>query len=340
MKLTFLKYFTVTCLSLLFFVALVNRIVDPLQYYQRTYSYPLCPNARWQVPCFIKNFSFDTVIVGTSMTQNFSLSQIHEKLHLNAIKLSIAGASIREQLVVMKAALESKKVKHVIWGMDRYYFYENNENSASKMPIPLYRQTFSSHLIYLLNIDTLVTSLVILKSKEVEAGEVIENYNSWGEHSTFGRDAVIKNYQSSLGEERRRRSEDPRTHLLLLREIESLLEANPSIRFVIFLPPYSCLFHKKQYESNQEQYLLDAKFRELLLTRLIRFNNVEMYDFETDLKIITNLDNYKDLTHYSKDINREMIERILLNKNRIVSLNAVKNSQKVFLALPTYTVGI
>ena len=57
------------------------------------------------------------------------------------------------------------------------------------------------------------------------------------------------------------------------------------------------------------------------------------YDFETDLNIVADLNNYKDLTHYSKAINDQIIFSIRDNQNR-VSVEDIQEQNKKFIKLP------
>ena len=52
--------------------------------------------------------------------------------------------------------------------------------------------------------------------------------------------------------------------------------------------------------------------------RLSEFSNVAIYDFQSAIEITTNLNNYKDFTHYHQNINNWMIEQIKV-KNYLVT---------------------
>lgn len=308
-----------------------NYLVDPLQYYRRVESYPLYVNDRWQVPAFIRSFSFDSAIVGTSMTQNFSLQQIRSTLGDNAIKLSIAGSNISEQLLVLQMLLKNKKVKKILWGLDRHYFYVTDPRPLTKMPISLYRGFFDAHLVYLLNIDTLFQAMRVLCSK-VDPIKELENYNGWGEKEDYSKKKVLEQYYASLKEKKTLAPmSDPE---VILKEVCTLIKKNPEIQFIIFLPPYSIAFQKKGCALNKAHYYKDFKFRERLLKDLTQFKNVKLFDFETDLTVVADLNNYKDLTHYSKLINDHIICQIALNSKRISTSSDIKFSQELFLSLP------
>ena len=44
--------------------------------------------------------------------------------------------------------------------------------------------------------------------------------------------------------------------------------------------------------------------------RLMKYSNVEFYSFITDEEIVTDLDNYMDVLHFSPDINHRIVEKL------------------------------
>lgn len=204
MERSLLKYFSITVLIILSIVAITNFIIDPLQFYRRNLNHQLCGNDRWQVACFIKNFQFNTVVIGTSMTQNFSTNYINKKMGLDSIKLSIAGASIQEQLIVLRHAVKSKKLKTVIWGLDRHYFY----SSKKRVDIPLfmYDQSYDSHLKYLLNMDSLAQSIRLLAGKKDPTLSNVDTYNNWGDKEVFSEQKVKDLYNNLVSKKQKKLS--------------------------------------------------------------------------------------------------------------------------------------
>lgn len=332
----FIKYFMLTLFSLTATCVICNFIVDPLQYYRRNFAYPLYENDKWQVAAFIKSFSFDTAIVGTSMTQNFSLENIRKKLGGAPIKLSISGATIPEQLIVVKAAIRSGKLKKIIWGIDRCYFYSSKNAFTGEMPMALYERHLSAHAKYLLNLDMLSHSLrIILQNANMNflklAPQELETYNSWWQKSHFSKSVVLQAYNSALT--KKKLPPDSRETSEVLESFLRLIHSHPEVEFILFFPPYSLAYHKLQYITNKAEYYEDMRFRKELMKKLIAIKNVKLFDFETDLNTISNLDNYKDLTHYSHIVNKYIVDCIAKN-NRLVSTDNMTHFQSSFSNLP------
>ena len=92
-------------------IMIINYIVDPFQQYRVKTFYPISfdiKDQRYKNAGLSKNFEYDSLILGTSMTENFVIDKTEESLNFNKlIKLSISGGSAREQSTVLKTAIEN-----------------------------------------------------------------------------------------------------------------------------------------------------------------------------------------------------------------------------------------
>ena len=50
---------------------------------------------------------------------------------------------------------------------------------------------------------------------------------------------------------------------------------------------------------------------------LLQYDNVEIYFYQDDREIITNLDNYMDMIHFSKDINYYVYDKLAKGDERL-----------------------
>jgi hypothetical protein len=69
-------------------------------------------------------------------------------------------------------------------------------------------------------------------------------------------------------------------------------------------------------------------FKEYALRKLIEQKNVEVYDFQGE-DFIYNLDNYRDISHYSEKINHLILQRIANKTNLITSQNIESHLAKL-----------
>ena len=74
--------------------------------------------------------------------------------------------------------------------------------------------------------------------------------------------------------------------------------------YTFFFPPYSALYWNYAREAgNAETYLAFKAYAE---EKLLEYENVRVFDFQ-NADFMTDLDNYKDYTHYAPEINNWML---------------------------------
>ena len=330
-----MSYFVGLLLSL-FSILVFNWYVDPLQYYRRNLTYPLDENDRWQVAAFIRSFKFDTAIVGTSLTQNFSLRKLKESgLAQYPIRLSISGANLKEQLIVLESALKTDKVKNIIWGLDKYKFYESDIN-INKFPAILYRPGVIKHLYYLFNSSTIIQSLRVIRYKQKDSFKELDGYNSWGGDDLINYSKAVKiMYQDRIKKNNffKYTIDDLAQNKKYVEKIITLIQFHPNVTFYIFFPPYSIAYHKLEDNSDQNEYMMRVNFRNELMSKLTSHKNVVLYDFETATDIITDFNQYKDLIHYRKKVSSYIISALNSNKYWIRNSDDIARSQKKYISL-------
>ena len=94
-----------------------------------------------------------------------------------------------------------------------------------------------------------------------------------------------------------------------------MMEDNENVEFLIYYPPYANLWWNYAQEYQSIEAILG--FKEYIYSKITNLDNVKLYDFQTDKSIIENLDNYKDMVHFSPEISRKIIQDIKLGKNVI-----------------------
>ena len=68
------------------------------------------------------------------------------------------------------------------------------------------------------------------------------------------------------------------------------------------------------------------------MERLLQYENVRFYFYQCEEDIITNLDNYKDFTHYGEWINDKITEYIAKDRNRVT----LDNYQEIIKEMSDY----
>lgn len=327
------KWLNYLIINIIFFISAVilfNYIIDPFQHYRKAsiYSFDYSGNQRYLNSGLAKNYDFNSIIIGTSMTENFTLDKTKDFMN-NPIKLSIAGGKSLEFKQILDIAFSNHKIETVLFGLDVYSFF-NVKEANNDFPDYLYDNNFFNDYKYLLSLDTLKRSFKVIFSKNNNTNKIEDNYNHMFEwqnnyQKNFNLENVINNWKN------RNTMFNHKKDSWNLQQLESnfdnnlykIIVENKNTKFIIFFPPYSILTYKDWQEKESLDTIL--RFKEYIYNKLISLENVYLHDFQIAKDVTHNLANYKDITHYSQNINFWIIEQIgngnfLLNsenKNKI-----------------------
>ena len=142
-----------------------------------------------------------------------------------------------------------------------------------------------------------------------------DSYN-WAQWKEFNSDMALGLYirKPSVSE---MKPENYYEHLLHqnLNLLTSRIKAHPETVFYVFIPPYSMLWWDNIYrEGDTESYLYNM---ECAMETLLSYDNVKLYYFQNDREVITDLENYMDILHFSPDINHYICDSLLSGDHQI-----------------------
>ena len=322
-------------------IGISNFIVDPHQQYRISTFYPVhFHNQRYQNAGFAKNFQYDSALVGTSMSENFILSEVETLLNFNkALKLTISGGSSKEQSVTLQTAIDNNEsLKNVVWEIHMSTFVGNVDrlrNGEGSFPFFLYDKSVLNDFKYIFSFDVLkqsVNSVLNLLRKQYD--DVSFDYNKMFQwQHLHENEFTLQNVRNSW-EERDNyfKLYPPKDHkfLVLKKNFDfnflKIIKRNPQIEFKILFPPHSILLFKG-YEERQV-YNDILKFKKYILNTLSAYPNLEIYDFQIVDKITTDLSNYKDLNHYHQKVNTWMLNR-MQNKDFLVTSKNIEEHLQI-----------
>lgn len=314
-------------------VASVNYLVDPFQLYRVKTFYPVSfdiKDQRYKNAGFSKNYDFNSLILGTSMTENFVINEVEEILNFSkVIKLCISGGTGKEQNITLQTAIDNNKhLKNVLWGLDIFSFIGEPDKlkfGKNSFPYYLYDNNISNDYKYLLSMNTLENSFKILTNSEKKSSNYDYNKMYQWQHKAekeFKVENVYKAWEKrKTGFNNNSISEQKFNYLKnnFYVNFLSLIQNNPQINFKIFFPPYSILTFKTFEEQDLISDILE--FKKYIYNSLLPYQNVKIYDFQTEKSITHNLSNYKDLSHYHQKVNYWILEQIKENKYLITKEN-------------------
>lgn len=317
----FVKIFVTLSTLFIFIVSLFNYTIDPfLQYRQPTlYKTFYYGNQRALNAGFAKNYDYSSIVTGSSMSENFLISKVSEIMK-NPIKLSISGGSAHEIFNTLDTAFRSKnKIENVLLGLDINAVSGKADRlryGDSSFPLYLYDYNYLNDIFYLASFDTLKESIKILFSSIIRDKNDLnwnyENMYQWQHkhENEFGKDKVLqmlKNAPLTNNFNKLEYSFDTMKKSFDLNYLQ-LVKNNPDVHFIFFYPPYSVI----AFKDWQKRGILEdiIKFKLYVVEKFSKLSNVSLYDFQSAVEVTTNLDNYKDFTHYHQNINNWLIDMI------------------------------
>jgi multisubunit Na+/H+ antiporter MnhB subunit len=299
----------VGCLVL---VAALNILIDPFFHYHKPLSWLSYRfgNQNYVNAGIVRQFEYDAVITGTSMTENFRPSYFAEVLGVNAVKTPYSGGKTKNfSNLLAVALLANPQLKTIYMGLDVNMLHEENAG-VPREPFPayLYDDKLLNDVSYLLNKDTLLlnTGAFILSTIAESPPETFDDYSFWeGDNHVPGQ--YLEEFIADIGGHANRQGGLTRERRLALAgehlemNIVPLVEAYPQVEFVFFFPPYSIYYW---YDKNMDDM---AAVLAAVVERLIVYDNVRLFFPLNHAETVTDIYNYYDLGHYRSAVNDYLV---------------------------------
>lgn len=284
--------------------------------------YIYIPNERFQIPGMARHEEYDTVILGTSMIENFSERYASQKLNANVIRLPINASYITEQKYVLDIAQKYRDIKTVLWAVDYRTVDINHGEIYSKNNVVFPKYMYDENPIndwrYIIDHNNFFWALKQFRMRKTGINpfdymktdrEILNTWN-W---KTFSRELITKDYKDLY--EGRKSVYDKINNLPveIVKEVidKDLIESirkYPDTDFVLFFAPKSILWFKLLDQMG----ILEKKLEVLtyIVDEASKLPNVEIYNFQNQYQFTENLDIYLDITHYNNTANKFMIDAI------------------------------
>lgn len=318
----------------LILVAVLVIVEDPFFHYHApgksgAYLY----NEMYQTPGMARHFSYDTIMLGTSMTENFQTDWF-EQYGEHAVKLSYSGARVADIIRLMEQAYASgNNISHIYMDINDYQLSESRGAVFGTPPGYLYDDNILTDVQYIYNKDVVIAALDRLMSTTCPNDNTNDSF-TWVDENLFGRDRVLEDISADREmQEWVNNSEDIKKYLECasenLNDLCEYIDNHSQTTFTIFYPPYSAVYWWDLREKNQLDGKIDMYVKSVY--RLAACENVEIYFFMDDYELISNLDEYRDMCHYKMEVNKYMLDCMhqgtwrVDEENMEIRMEALKN---------------
>ena len=327
------SFFVVVLAAALLFGS-IAFLFDPfMQFRIRDNTYML---SGWFVaPGLIQNYDYDTLILGSSMTQNFNMDTFREALGVNPLRIGLGGIRSVEIAELADLAYQSGKANTIYISTDLSQF--TNNTKVSRNLKYLMDDDLLSRCRYLFSYEVwfryIPTDLALMTldfagvklPQKFAHKRSIDHLEDWYLDMEFGEEVVIHNYKTGQFQ-----VSDVETEDLYARMISNMNEFLDSFQYdsaqhVFFFPPYSSLCWTYAQDNDYfEEYLLAKEYFIAQATA----RGAIVYDFQS-ADFTMDLNNYKDTTHYSPEINDWIVSCFASGEYRVTNENAAALQEKL-----------
>jgi len=273
-------------------------------------------NERYQNDGILKNFEYDALIVGSSMTENFKTSEFDEIFGVTSVKTPYSGGSFKEVNDLLNVATSNNPdLKIVIRGLDYYRLIEDKDHidyEDSDYPTYLYDDNPFNDVKYIYNMTVLLQALQNVAGRDADGPIVtsFDNYANWTRYYPSGIDIVNDHYARDTltyaGSQSPMTEEDYEiVRGTIEQNVTSTAKAYPDVEFYIFFTPYSIYYMDYFYQNGDMQRQLAAE--KYAIELMLECDNIHIYSFFTQYDTIWNLNEYRDVGHYSEKVNTQIL---------------------------------
>ena len=314
--------------------------IDPFEIYRQAtrFTPPIASGTQsYSNAGIAKSYDYDSIIIGSSMTENFVPSQLDSLFGGSFVKLCINGGSPFNHRQMMEIAFRTHDVKRVLYCVDAdaltYFFTQ----PKTEMPDYLYDTSLADDVHYWFNSSVLLHYVPqCLAAWGTQDPTLRDTMYSWGDLYPYGAEYALRGATFDGKTVEQKPAPEPfvmsqQTMLNVEHNIVPFVEAHPDTEFLFFFPPYSLVRWYGFYRGRTLAYHLSQA--EAVAARLSGYPNVRLYDFRARTDWILDLSHYIDDYHYGPEINAAMAEDIAAGRCRVTDPAEARESSAVITRL-------
>lgn len=322
-KNNFIKKFIIFVLVFLCIVAGTVILFDPFYVYHKPLPglKAVLTDKEYQCVGTLRNFDYDAVIVGSSVCENYNNVWFDEGFNCKSVKAIRSYGATADLIYLLNIAYENQNVKQVFYNIDPSSLYSSTETTYESTGCPMY--LYDGNILndgqYLFNKDVLLEKIPMELAKSFSSYDEGDGYN-WAQWKTFHHLMCMTMYER-LDEVKSMQN----AHMYddLAKEntelIVDIVKKHPETTFRFFFSPYSMCWWDNAYRTGERDAVLSAQ--EICIRELLKYENVSLYYYQDDEEIITNLDNYMDTIHFSKEINYYICNNMINEVDKVTEEN-------------------
>ncbi len=294
---------------------------DPYRYYRHIDDSTYSTNARWQNPGMIRNYEYDSALIGTSRFEYFKPSMF-APAGWKTLKVTAPGSMAYEQLAALEMVLKYGQIKRVVIEMSYVSYTAIPRRDPATFPEFLYRSSLETPFQYLLSLDLLLKSFKPHERRHQPLDELYVNWPSdqhkYNERSMLAAAKAachrsVKRYGKRLDSE------------LYLAQFDRLVALHPEVTFIAVFSPMSVLTlgAPSTDKTVSDGLARRLKFRSDVAHIAGKHKNMLLYDYASQADIVLDLSRYMDLGHFDMAVSEQMAAEIIAGTAPVANLDDI-----------------
>ena len=310
-----IKYLAIVLLV----IAVVMIVIDPFTHFHMPLfgMGTVATDERTALIGIAKNDTYETAIIGSSMSENFIDSWFEDgKFGKSADKFCLQGAHFDDYEIILDEVITHPELKNIVFCLDNYILTDDPSEQEVTIPEYLYNNSVLDDSHYIWNKSALTEFVPMFIVNNIMEHGSDDNAYVWENLFPYGKAAALASYMAYRPDGPKDR--EPYDQYfenadLFLSKFTKYIEERPDVTFYVYAPPYSILFW--DYSILNGRLEAEICLLERVYGKLLDYDNVKLYYFQNETDIITNLDNYRDYSHYKQAINYYVYTRMRDGKN-------------------------
>lgn len=316
-------------LSAAFLIMALVFVIDPYFHYRppmEGVAYKMY-NSYYITDGITKQFEYDALIAGTSMTENFKNSQMDTLFDTTSIKASLPGSSFYDSHRMLARTFSyNDNISLVIRSLEPSSLCMHHSTlSSQSMPEYLYDDILWNDVNYLWNKEVFSKGVIRTGLRTVQGKEItsMDEYLNWDWENTFSKEEVLSNYSRPVYSSDLIYTLSSNDKNLIYENVMfnlvQITQDQPETSFYYFYTPFSILYYDQLLQNNQ--LLRTFEILEYATSLLLEQENIVLFSFLDMYDVVTDLNYYKDVTHYSGEINDLMMDLMYEEKHILTKEN-------------------
>jgi len=320
----FIKRFIIGVLAIIIFIIGIVIFFDPFYHYHKPWCglKAVLNDKEYQCVGTLRNFDYNALIVGSSVMENNDNAWYDEAYGVKSIKAIRSYGATADLCYLLDVAYEKHNIDYVFYNIDPSSLVAEGKTTfeSTGCPMYLYDKNPINDVSYLFNKDVLLEKIPyqVANSFKGDYNEGL-SYN-WAKWKEFGTEKTLSTYyrkkdivpmmSKDVHEEKVKKNIE-----ILTKKVKE----HPETNFIFFYPAYSMLWWDGAYRTGERDAFI---YSEVMMTEeLLKYDNVRVFCFQGEEDVVTNLDYYMDSIHFSPEINKLMLDKIVNGQNELTKSN-------------------